>query len=100
MLCAKMAYRKNSKRKGVNKMIYKQGKRRQMKAKKMTDREYAQYLLDWLRFDSSEDVCAKCANCPKDDFCPNADQNSVDFDYNTCFYGMKQYAEEHRTDKK
>lgn len=81
-------------------MIYKQGERRQMKAKKMTDREYAQYLLDWLRFDSSEDVCAKCANCPKDDFCPNADQNSVDFDYNTCFYGMKQYAEEHRTDKK
>lgn len=66
----------------------------------MTDREYAQYLFEWLRFDSSEDICLKCANCPKDDFCPNADHNSVDFDYNTCFYGMKQYAEEHRADKK
>lgn len=40
----------------------------------MTDREYAQYLFDWLRFDSSEDVCAKCANCPKDDFCPKAEK--------------------------
>lgn len=65
-----------------------------------SNKEYAQYLFDWLRFDSSEDVCAKCANCPKDDVCPNADHNSVDFDYNTCFYGMKRYAEEHRTDKK
>lgn len=32
MLCSKVAYRKNSKRKGVNKMIYKQGERRQIKS--------------------------------------------------------------------
>ena len=65
----------------------------------MTDREYAQYLFEWLRFKSSEDICLKCANCLKDDFCPNADHNSVDFDYNTFFYGMKQYAEEHANKK-
>lgn len=66
----------------------------------MTDKEYAQYLFEWLRFDSSEDICSKCVNCPKDNFCLNADPNSVDFDYNTCFYGIKKYAEGHRTNKK
>lgn len=68
------------------------------KRKKMTEHEYACYLFDWLRFESGEDVCAKCAVCPKDRICPNADRDSIDFDYNTCLWGVKAYAEKHRTD--
>lgn len=68
------------------------------KSKKMTQKEFLDYLFEWLRFESGEDVCAKCAVCPKDRICPNADRDSIDFDYNTCLWGVKAYAEKHRTD--
>lgn len=68
------------------------------KSGKMTERELARYLFDWLRFESAEDVCSKCVNCPKDGICPNFDRDTIDFDYNTCLWGVKEYAEKHRTD--
>lgn len=68
------------------------------KSKKMTQKELIDYLFEWLRFKSAEDVCSKCNNCPKEGICPNADENSIDFDYNTCLWGVKKYAEKHRTD--
>lgn len=62
----------------------------------MTYKEFAKYLYEWLRFDSAEDCCSKCAYCPTKDICINVDGD----DEKLCFEGMKKYAEKQSADKK
>lgn len=59
----------------------------------MTDKEFAKYLFNWLRF-GGDDCCSKCTKCPPYELCSNIDEEKGCFtDLNVCYQGMKAYAE-------
>lgn len=66
--------------------------------KKMSDKEYIKYLSKWLRFDSGEDCCARCAYGPKTKLCPNWTKSGRLKSKQTCYDGMREYANKKRSD--
>lgn len=66
--------------------------------KKMSDKEYIKYLSKWLRFDSGEDCCTRCAYDPKTKLCPNWTKSGRLKSKQTCYDGMREYANKKRSD--
>lgn len=62
---------------------------------RMTDKEFAQYLAT-LALNNGVDCCSICANCPKDEVCPNCEI----MDDSVCCQGMRDYAEKNREERK
>ncbi len=58
----------------------------------MNDKEFANYLLEWL-WTSSEDICSKCAYDPRTRMCQNIGEEERAADKKICFRGLRRYAD-------